>query len=344
MIISVVERQSWKRCRRMWKLTSFTQENLQAISRAPALQLGSMIQDALSTWTEDPQSDPLGAFAQLSIDAVTTAKQRYRERNGAVASDMELEGLYKLIELGVAMITNYRDFYKTPLPAHYHAIQTEQRALVAIPNTEHWTCPECYYDAPMFDGLTHILLECPKCNIELVWGCDWLRGTIDTFVQDDNGRLYALERKTYGQRPEPSKLQHDDQQLAYDWILHKLFPEQATGILYDGLWKRAAPPKTSKSKIEPGQPNTMADLFYRNTFIRPPEELVEFEEYLARECLDMRYALENDLIYINRTWMGCFDCNVSRICDAMSRGEDVEYVVNNFYEKRPEDIPVEIEA
>ena len=343
MIFSVSERAVFKRCRRMWDLTTDTRENLEPIKMAPALQLGAMVQAALSVWTEHPETNPADAFAVLSNEALEFESKSYEQRIGAPISEEELDPLYETIHLGLSMVNNYYEHYKVPLPPPYKAVQTEQRMFVAIPNTEHWECNECHwaYDndseytwpKPNDASLTY---KCPRCEaIAVTWQSHFLRGTLDTFVQNEAGKLFVLERKTYGNRPEPAKLQHDDQMLAYVWILTQLFGQHNVGgILYDGLWKRAEPPKTKNKRT--GQLLTLADLFYREVFIRPPEELQEFEQLLAIEARDMCYAAQHNLIYINRYWMGChIDCKVERICSAMSRGEDVEYVVNQFYRQRP---------
>jgi len=337
MIASVVERATFKRCRRKWWLTSDTQENLEPIALAPALLLGGMIQEALSYWTERPDSDPVESFAKLSENAIIKYSDLYYERHEFPISDLELDEVYKVIELGMAMTTNYRDYYKAPLPAGFHVIQTEQRMLVDIPNTEHWECNNCgyvYYDVDVNWKPDDILLCQDGCMQPMVtWQSHKLRGTLDSLLQNKDGRVFPLERKTYAARPEVSKLQHDDQMLAYDWMISKIYPNQVGGTLYDGLWKRAAPPNTKSSRT--GQKNTIEDLFYRDIFYRPQAERDEFEALLAIEVNDMCRAKQEQAYYINRQWMGCFDCGVEKLCSAMSRGEDTTYIRETYYHPRP---------
>lgn len=357
MIVSSVERQTWKRCRRRWDLTAETRQSYEPQRLAPALQLGGMVQEALSEWTEDPDSDPIKSMALLSQNAIEQEKIKYRNRIGATISEEELDPLYELIDLGMAMVSNYRDYYKTPLPKNFQQIQTEQRTLVHIPDTEHWECGDpreaksgCGWMLVDFNQIREVYeinqvefnldnhekpFVCPRCHqLKVTWQPHYFRGTIDTLVQDSRGKILPLERKTYGMRPDKKKLQHDDQMLSYYWAVVTLFGyENVGGILYDGLWKRKVPPSTSKSKTTGGK-NTIADLFYRDVFIRPPEEVDEFEALLKKEVHDMAYSIMNDLIYINRTWQGCWDCGVERICTALSCGDDAEYVINTFYQKR----------
>lgn len=339
MKVSVVERQVWKRCRRQWWLTAESQQSLQPKGLVPALKLGDMVQKTLSYWQEHVDEDPLISFKRLSTDALDNYKLQYEGMVGAEPDESELDKLYDVIELGLGMITNYRDYYKTPLPKGYRMLQTEQRALIDIPGTEHWECEFGH----MWDGISNYFDDRFPCRATVSGGalcegvvsrqCHQLRGTFDSLVQhEQSGKIFVLERKTYGNRPSPEKLLHDDQMLAYDWCIHQLFGAQAVGgTLYDGLWKRAKVPN-SKTK---GRPTTMDDMFYRDIFVRPPHEREEFEHFLKLEVEDMVEAVQHNRLFINRPWMGCeMDCGMIRLCNAISRGEDVDYVRNTFYKPR----------
>lgn len=350
MQVSVVERQSWKRCRRQWYLTAENYGNLTLVGIVPALQLGGMVQECLSYWQEHPEVDPVKYFAQISQVSIQKYKDSYVEHVGAPASDEELDPMYELIKLGLAMVSNYKDHYKKPLPKDFKIIQTEQRIMVAIPNTKHWECNNCHWmllkvnqedfwniikqegewttltDSPNLPNV------CPVCKERAVtWQPHYLRGTLDSLLQDTKGKVYPLERKTYGQRPEPTKLTHDDQMLAYLWILTQLFGmENVGGVLYDGLWKREKPP----AKRGNARQLEMSDLFYRDIFPRPPEEIEEFGRLLKDEVDEMADSIMMKRFYINRTWQGCWDCSMNKLCSAMSRGEDTEYVKATFYKPR----------
>lgn len=346
MQVSVVERQTWKRCRRRWHLTAETYGNLEPVGMVPALQLGGMVQECLSHWQEHADTDPIKTFAQISQISLDKYKVTYLEHVGAEISEDELDKMYDLIKLGLAMVTNYKDHYKKPLPSAFQIIQTEQRIMVAIPDTMHWECSECHWMYSIDESMKYSLIldtswsmntndvnNCPACGAigTVKWQPHYLRGTLDSLLQDKNGKVYPLERKTYAARPEPSKLQHDDQMLAYLWILTQLFGvANVGGVLYDGLWKREKPPakRGTTKQLE------MADLFYRDIFPRPPEEIEEFGILLKQEVEDMAEAIMKKRFFINRTWQGCWDCSMSKLCAAMSRGEDVEYVTSTFYQQR----------
>lgn len=293
MIFSVVEIQTYKRCKRKWGLQSDNLGNLQPLKVAPALQLGSLIHETLALWTESPQEDPSDLYLRRVDKALQSIKQAYLTTVGAPVSPEELDPFYEAVALGAAMVANYAAFYRTPLPDTYRSIQTEQRVVIAVPYTEHF-----------------------------------LRGTIDNLVEDvRTGQLFVLERKTYAQRPTVEKLQMDDQMMAYLWMLYQLFGiDKVGGILYDGLWKRDG----SSAR------HTSDDLFFRHVFQRAPHEFVEYEDGLFKVVQDMAADAQDPAgWYPNRRWEGCTDCGMEKLCRAMTRGEDVDYVRNTFYTQRP---------
>jgi hypothetical protein len=356
MIFSVVEIETYHRCERRWGLQSENMSGLEAVKTAPALVLGSLIHSAIEDWTNDVEERkvdpgyqvkaPEEAFMAHAADYEVDTKAAYKAQVGADIDESELQGFYEGVSLGQQMAANYMAFYKTPLPKGYELVQTEQRTIVPIPGTEHLECNKCQW-MPSVDAMddayyaiSHTVATISGSDIEL-FRCDncneyamqkqphYLRGTIDSLVRETRtGKLLGLERKTYAIRPTVEKLQQDHQTLAYNWVLQQLFGvDQVGGILYDGLWKR--PLSKRHPKLE--------ELFFRHHFIRPQEEIDEFERLLCIEVQLMAAAkwrgLEN--LTINRRWEGCYDCGVQRICTAMSRGEDVDYVIDTWYRKRP---------
>lgn len=358
MLVSVVgDIQTYKRCHYRWSLTAIDQGNLEPASFTPALELGSMVHEAVAWWTEHPvvmsgmdndreaivPSSLPRYFARLSKGRIEKIKAKYVEDVGAEASEDELDKVYEITQLGLAMMENYQKKYGRPLPAEYTPVQVEQRTIVAIPNTLHWGCPSCYWDfmplmtpedqaeSPEQWGEGDFF--CPKCRTQCEWVHHFLRGTMDTFVVDSQGKYYVLERKTYAIRPTKQKLNVDEQMTSYVWILAQLFGyENVGGVLYDGLWKKAIIPKTvDKRKGE------FDDLFFRDVFVRRPAALKRFEEELPGVVNDMCTAAYEKRLYTNRRWEGCYDCGVARICDAYMQGEDIDYVIESYYRPRPSD-------
>jgi hypothetical protein len=152
---------------------------------------------------------------------------------------------------------------------------------------------------------------------------------LDTLVQDiRSGRLYVLERKTYGVRPKVDKLQNDTQMIAYEWAIAMLFGwENLGGTLYDGIWKRDYTSDYFRKKYK------LSDLFFRHLFIHPREQIEEYASYLPTIMREMATARPEDLYY-NRRWEGCYDCGMQELCTAMSRGEDVDYIREEYYKQR----------
>lgn len=330
MIFSVVEIQTWKRCRRRWDLQSENRQALEPIRRAAALDLGSLVHLTLASWTDDPAASPTDQFMAHSNEMLDDVKVAYTERVGAPPSNVELDPLYEAIGLGQVMIKNYQAYYKRPLADEYKSVRTEQRGIVAIPNTEHLECDECHW-IPDTDGYYHEMTYGLRCQrtflphqteLTMSWQPHFLRGTMDNLVVKD-GVLYILERKTYKQRPTVEKLQHDDQQLGYIWMLNQLFPGQVGGVLYDGLWKRETPTRGNGPEV----------LFFREVFQRNQHEIDEYGYFLAETANEMA-TVTPEKLYLNRRWEGCYDCGVARLCDAMSLGEDVDYIRDTYFRQR----------
>lgn len=174
------------------------------------------------------------------------------------------------------------------------------------------------WGSPIPDGFR--LVQSEQTMLLQVPGTDHeLQGSLDGLLVDDRDNYYILERKTYGSRPRIDVLNSNDQFLAYCWALDQLLDGRGRvgGVVYDGLWKR---------KLE--RKRTLDQLFYRTVLLRPQVEIEQFGRYLKEELEDM--ADPNVRIYLNRQWLGCFDCPFDRLCTAESRGEDVEQVRRNY--------------
>jgi hypothetical protein len=166
----------------------------------------------------------------------------------------------------------------------------------------------------------------------------YLEGKVDGLIQHSSGRIDVLEHKTYGNRPKQEDLQSNDQFIAYLWLVGQLGfnPHLDSCVAYDGMWRRKAVPRG----------RTFDELFARYTLTRSPAELEEFERFLPLELNDMaaQYARPDDA-YINRQWQGCWDCGVSDLCTAMSRGEQaqVDLLLKTKYTERHDDTEAEVE-
>lgn len=336
-IVSVTERQMFKRCRRRWDYASFSRQSLSPVVNAPALDLGTIIHATLADWTQDPQLNPNDIYTHHSTQLLGIIISSYEQRVGCKPSTSELQKTLEAISLGYSMIENYMEYWRTPLPAGFTLVENEQTLTVPIPNTLHCICDHttctctysCKYEPngscpciTVFQGSNDPLATICSCI-----SSHHLEATFDGIMADEHGQLFIIERKTFSRHPSIDELDRNDQFLAYMWALQQGFTSisssarpEVVGVAYDGLWKREKPPAGKK----------LTDLFLRRILLRNRAELKEFGELLALEVQDM--ANPNVLIYKNVPVLGgCWDCNFKSLCDAQSRGENLQYISSMYH-------------
>lgn len=326
-IISVTERQVFKRCRRRWNYSSFSRESLSPVVNAPALDLGTLIHATLADWTQDPTLDPNEVYIHHSTALLHDIIETYTVRVGCKPSTSELQKTLEAISLGCSMIENYQQYWHTPLPPGFTLVENEQTLTVPIPNTRHCPC----YESTSRGSCTR---ECDYCKWYDSNGCScdeecqclsshYLEATFDGIMADEHGQLFIIERKTFARHPSVDELDRNDQFLAYMWALQQGLANTSTevvGVAYDGLWKREKPPAGKKS----------SDLFLRRILLRNKHELEEFSQLLALEVSDM--SNPNIPIYKNVPVLGgCWDCNFKPLCDAQSRNENFQYISSMYH-------------
>lgn len=321
-IVSVTERQLFKRCRRRWNYASFSRQSLSPVVNAPALDLGTIIHATLADWTQDPQLDPINLYTTHSANLLRTTIDNYTERVGCKPSKDELQKTLEAINLGLSMIENYQSYWRTPLPPGFTLVENEQTLTVTIPHSEHCIGCECIEQGKF--GACQIGTNCldgakaATCCLDCV-ATHSLEATFDGIMADEHGQLFIIERKTFARHPSIDELDHNDQFLAYMWALSQQLPN-VVGVAYDGLWKREKPP-TGK------QPS---DLFLRRILLRNEHELEEFGNLLSQEVADM--ADPNVRIYKNVPVLGgCWDCNFKPLCDAHSRGDNLQHIQTLYH-------------
>lgn len=327
-IVTVTERGTFRRCRRMWDYSSRSRQNLEPIMPRPAFALGKLVHQTLAEWmiTEqalDREVSPEELYQQFAEQELAHIMQQYRKTVGANISPSEFEQFEEVARLGGAMIHNYKEKYETPLPEGWSLIAPEQKVLLPVPvpvPVSAWNV-EKFITNP--EGQLLVWVEETQ-----TWEPCFLEAQFDGLIRRDaDGLIFVLEHKTYEQRPREDSLQMNDQFLAYVWAASQLDLGPVVGIAYDGLWKRAQPPRG----------RTFDDLFCRVIQLRPQHELAEFENNLRMEFLDMA----NPQIYPNRPWLGCFDCSFEKLCSAQSRGEDWQYVRAKSFKQRESDVELE---
>lgn len=326
MIVSVTERPVFKRCRRKWLIESPNRWGLQLLVPATALSLGTFVHAALGGWIVDASASPKKAFLEAARDERARIQRVYSERNpGLTLPESSLGRLDDGIALGYAMMVNYEQHWREPLPAGFTVVAQEQRILVPVPGTEH--TQEWLWDSELGEAK---LVKYGETKFH------YLSGRLDGIIKDKRDRLYVLEHKTYGLRPREDVLRSTDQFVGYQWMLTQLdlgYP--VAGVAYDGLWKRAEIPKTVDRR-----PGVRADLFCRLRIEHGVDVLQEFQRELAAELLEMA---NNPPIYKNRTSDGsCFwGCGAEPLCAAISHGEDYHHIIKTEYAPKPQDADLE---
>lgn len=287
-IISVTEIGVFKRCRRLWHYQY--KEQLSPLVEAPHFFIGRMVHQGIAEWTKNPEINIEETWATILHNELEYYKERYTEVVGSRPSQLEIEFMMASALLPHNMLMNYVAHYKRPLPPNFILLEPEQSCLVDVP------------------GLTDVQLEM----------------TLDGLVYDEQAnRFYILEHKTYEARPRIEVLENNEQFTGYTWGLSKLFPDyNIGGVLYNGLWKRAQPPRGK----------TISDLFFRNLLLKSEEELEDYEANLQLVAAEM---VGQPAIYPNRTWQGCWDdSSFDKLCQAQSKGDDVDDVKFAYYGKR----------
>lgn len=324
MIISVTERQQFKRCRRLWDFASYNRQALQPIVSKPSLILGGLVHAALKLWVENPDKSLVNLFTGVCVEAEAKAIETYKTQMGFAPDDMELKAMYDSITFGLVMAENYEKKWKTPLPKGMSLVTSEQSVLIDIPGTyyphDHGTM--FYHLEDEYNN--HIEREHKDTPVGVM---EWhnhihkLNAKFDAILKDKEDNLYILEHKTGATHPRLSVLESNDQFLAYIWVLTQMNIGNVEGIAYDFMWKRDKIPKKS----------SFDDLFLRLILRRDRSELEEFERELALEANEM--ANPNVSIYKTIPYDGCGDCIYEQLCRSVSRGEDTEFMKNKFFYK-----------
>lgn len=322
----------------MWHLQSMNRLKLQPIlHRAVALDTGTLVHQTIASWIYEPKEDPTKFFMYHSDRMLEKAKADYYAIVGVKANDDELDVIYESIELGSFIIKNYYERWKRPLPRHMVMAAAEQEVVVPIPGTEH-ECLDCNGSGYRIDiqfGEAR-LLDCEICSgtgIEF----HFLKCTFDGLIQNEEGNLFILEHKTYGKRPNMKFLERNNQFCGYIWAAQQLGIGNVIGLAYDGMLKKKYPTTYN------GKKETLVDLFIRKVLERPQVEIDEWARFTANTVIEMA-AMPHDVkdprLTFYRRWEGCYDCQVEKVCTAISLDEDYEYVINHNYTQRVIDEPL----
>lgn len=297
MNFSPTEIGSFQRCQRKAWLTSKNGRHLSKIFSPLALNVGTLMHRGGQLWLEQPEGSLKSHMMTAANEMLAEIKAKYQRIVGGEPSQAELATTYESIYLALAMAENYQQRYGTPLPPEYKLVSAEQIMRVPIPGTDHY-----------------------------------LEGRLDALLHHvPTGRFDILERKTYANRPKEHDLRYNFQFQAYRYIVKTItnFPDDMLPVIcYDGLWRRAEPPRG----------RTFEDLFSRYQLRTTPAELQDFEVQIASLANQMAYMYENPhTAFPHRPWNGCWDCQITELCDSMTRHEDYELLIQANYAERTDD-------
>lgn len=316
MIVSTTEIQNYMRCERMWGLTSFNTMSLTRAVHRVALETGTLWHQVMADWLLHPELDPVDIFEARYVESLQSARESYKRRNGMYPMSIEMDPIKDAGAMVKAMVINYRDYYKKPLPDGFRCVSPEQTIVIPIPDAV-TRCLKC-------EGIGLLdSRDCDECGdtgfIEMQLEC-----TLDAMLADERDQLFVLERKTYGSRPKEISLHHNFQFKTYTWATTRLDMGYVAGLLYDGVWKRDQPPRG----------RTFDDLFLRMPILFSEHELQEIENLLTIKSIEMyqsAHSMDLTMASFNRRWEGCYDCGVEDLCTAISRDEDFDYLRNKHY-------------
>ena len=327
MDISNSELETFLRCRRMWGFESINRMNLRTRKPMPhlAFYTGEVVHKIME------QQVILGH--KPDIDAILNeqekvAEERYADIVGARWSTEERQLLQDSRELVTSIMNHYFRHWgsENPLGNEFRYLKAEVTFRVPIPDTEH-----------------HLV------------------GTIDGIAERFDGTIYLVEHKTTSVGfPKPEELQVSRQLQAYTWAASQLLETPVSGIIYDGILKKApliprvlkdgtlsrqivaTTPEVYRLAIqamnlnEADYTDVIASLrddhFFQRHIIRFTRRSLElFGEQLRDFVVDM--ANPNLPLYPNFQWSGCWDCRFRDLCTATQLGEDTQPILELNYQR-----------
>ncbi len=331
------DRIRYKRCRRKWHLGSPLRLHLVPKEQGPNIHLwlGSGFHFALEDFHGYNRfGDPCEALAAFY---------------SAFHTEELPEGAEDSISLGIGMFEHYKRWLK--YRELYQTVWLDSKPQVEV----------------------HIELQFEDLS-EMAGAPVIFRGTIDRVVEDEYGNWWVQDYKTAA-NIDTNKLATDPQIGNYVWAAEQHYEREIAGMIYTQFAKKVPkPPKVLKNgwlSVDQRQQTTYA--MYREALLercpdgKYPSQYIEFlNELASRETPEgdvfirsdqvernhqaklstyqhmwheINEMLNPDLpIYPNPTRDCMWDCSEFRaVCLAMDEGDDYEYLINEFYQKKGED-------
>jgi len=334
VFISVSEVQQFLRCRRMWDFVSHNRQSL-VRSGLPTLSLhsGTLVHSALHAHAQG--GDPIATLKLKAAEAEAKAVAEYQKVVGASPASEELTNLNDARELCMSVVRNYFAHWGDKPVAPLEYLKTEIAFRVPVD------------------------VNIPGKNVFLI-------GTFDGIARSASGkRLWIVDHKTFTRRTDARYLIRNFQFVAYVWAAKSLFGDQVAGLLYDGVWmKQPVIPEVLKSgalskkaidttpavylaclqelglnpadygefisELTRKQLDPASSFFVRHEFMYSDGGLRTFEREVTAALRDM---VNSPSIYANFRWEGCWDCQITDLCDAVQLEEDVDFLIKHKYKR-----------
>ena len=147
---------------------------------------------------------------------------------------------------------------------------------------------------------------------------------VDTVVRDVALRkLFVLEHKTFT-RFDSSQLQRDHQFAAELWVAQQYFEKPVAGVIYNGLRKQVSGPRVK------------LNLFERQYIYINQHQVKVFLTRAFWTGVQLMAAYRRQLeIYPEPSLFRCQQCPFKEPCTAYMRGDDVQYILETRYTKKP---------
>jgi hypothetical protein len=203
------------------------------------------------------------------------------------------------------------------------------------------------------------------CNSNNIWIPVVYQGRIDLLVQETcfPNRYWIVDHKTTGNMGSVEWLDLDEQGGSYCWALREKLGLNIAGVVYNQLLKDY--PKPPKELVNGGYSQNKQQRTTYETYLRALEKagepLERYTEYLhhlrylqnpfcrriqihrsRREienlertiCLEAIDMIDNPSIYRNAGPFTCMNCAYKPPCLADIDGQDVQFILNEYYRKR----------
>jgi len=328
--------QEYLRCRRAWDFQSANRQSLVKKGiPATALWMGSAVHKALEMHIRG--RSPKKALDEYIERMRKEMADAYLDKVGAPLSASELQQFEDSASLCNAITRAYFEHYgMTDTYAPYKAL-----------------CSEMTFRIPM--------------GRMGVYDAVYLIGTIDGVLYDPRyDTLGGIDHKTYSQKADIRDLSLNDQFVGYTACLELLVQQEVRFFVYNGVNKKeprepvrlkngrlsiskecVTTAKTFERAIvkngeDPKDPHYAAHL----AWLRLREE--EAHPFFTRHTIHIPTAVKADWwsntwqvlsemasdprITFNRRWEGCWDCNVRDLCEIQSRGENLQWAIENGYQ------------